>query len=106
MDRADKILENAAEIYRERNLVYGDNYRNVGKIMAVLFPAGLNLITEDDHNRFHLFFLEIVKITRYAQNFGKGGHEDSQLDLSVYAAMMVEVDRDAIARKNDLEKGE
>lgn len=94
-ERADSVLEQAAKTYRERHAVYGDNYRMVGKIMAVLFPGGVKLETEADHNRFHIFMLEVVKLTRYANNWARGGHEDSQLDLSVYAAMLVEIDREA-----------
>lgn len=89
-----EVLEKASETFRERHAVYGDNYRMVGAVMTALFPSGVKLETEDDHNRFHIFMLEIVKLTRYAQNWSVGGHEDSQLDLSVYAAMLVSIDRE------------
>jgi len=32
------ILDEMADTFRQRNAVYGDNYRMVGKMMAVLFP--------------------------------------------------------------------
>jgi hypothetical protein len=32
------------------------------------------------------------KATRYAQNFERGGHEDSLIDNSVYTQMLREVD--------------
>lgn len=97
-DRADAVLEKAADTYRERRAVYGENFRAVGRVMKALFPKGVNLETEDDHNRFHILMLEVVKLTRYAENWHRGGHEDSQLDLSVYAAMLVQIDRE-IARE-------
>lgn len=91
---AARVLEQAAKTYRQRHEVYGDNFRKVGAVMAALFPEGIALRTEDDHNRFHIFMLEVVKLTRYVENWSKGGHEDSQLDLSVYAAMLVQIDRE------------
>lgn len=95
---AGDVLKQATETYDERHKVYGDNYKVVGLVMAALFPDGVNLQTADDHNRFHIFFLEVVKMTRYVQNWDRGGHEDSQLDLSVYAAMLVEIDREINGR--------
>ena len=92
---AYKVLRQAADTYAKRNLVYGDNYKLVGNVMAALFPEGVTLRTPEDHNRFHIFMLEIVKMTRYTENWDKGGHEDSMLDLSVYAAILVEIDREA-----------
>lgn len=88
------VLERAAETFRERHAVYGDNYKLVGAVMTALFPNGIILKTAQDHNRFHILMLEIVKLTRYVQNWNEGGHEDSQLDLSVYAAMLVSIDRE------------
>lgn len=89
---ADERLARHADLYRQRHEVYGENFRVVGAILKALFPNGVKLETEDDHNRWHLFVLEIVKITRYANNWEKGGHEDSQDDLSVYAAMLAEIE--------------
>lgn len=98
-EKAGDILTQAAETYRDRHAVYGDNYKLVGEVMKALFPGGVMLKTPTDHNRFHILLLEVVKLTRYVQNWSRGGHDDSQLDLSVYAAMMVEIDR--AARKED-----
>lgn len=92
MKTADKILESAAETFRERNKVYGDNYKNVGQVMKGLFPDGVTLLTEEDHNRFHLLFLDVVKLTRYCNNWEKGGHQDSIHDSIVYGAMLESID--------------
>lgn len=92
--KANDYLREAAEIYEARNKVYGDNYKLVGKVMEGLFPDGVQLNSVDDYNRFHLLELAVVKLTRYCNNWDKGGHEDSLKDLSVYAMMILEVDND------------
>lgn len=82
----DQILENMAETFRKRNKVYGDNYMKVGAIMKILFPNGVTLQTPEDFNRWHLFELMIVKLTRFT-NTGML-NIDSIHDLAVYAAMV------------------
>ena len=86
MTTAADILAEMAETYRERNKVYGDNYKRVGAVMAAMFPNGVDLFTEDDYNVWHLFELMVVKLTRFA-NSGLT-HEDSIHDAAVYAAMV------------------
>lgn len=83
-DAAD-ILQGAADTFRERNAVYKDNADNVGKVMAALFPDGVQLKTANDHKMYHLFELIIVKLTRFANSGLK--HNDSIHDMAVYAAM-------------------
>jgi len=83
---AAKILEEMADTFRERNKVYGDNYKTVGEVMVALFPKGMELKTVDDYNVWHLFELMIVKITRFANSDLK--HKDSIHDAAVYAAMV------------------
>ncbi len=91
MKTAADFLANGAETFRERNAVYGDNYLNVGRAMTGFFPKGLELKTEDDFNRFHLFMLAVVKMTRYTNNWSVG-HADSIHDAMVYCAMVESVD--------------
>lgn len=93
-DKADEILDRAAETFRQRRAVYGENFRAVGRVMKALFPEGIPLKTVDDHNRFHILMLEVVKLTRYCENWSRGGHEDSQIDQSVYCAMLVQIDQE------------
>lgn len=94
---ADKLLEEAAKTFREKNKVYGDNYKRVGEMMAGMFPAGVTLKTAHDWNRMHILLLCIVKLTRYAVNWEKG-HKDSVHDLAVYAAMLESIDEDQFPR--------
>lgn len=86
MKTAADILAEMADTYRERNKVYGDNYKSVGAVMMALFPNGVKLETADQFNVWHLFELLVVKMTRFANS--QLTHEDSIHDLAVYAAMV------------------
>ncbi len=83
---AGSILVEMGETFRERNKVYGDNYKRVGEVMSVLFPDGVELKTVEDYNIWHLFELMIVKLTRFTNS--NLTHEDSIHDAAVYAAMV------------------
>ena len=85
---ASIFMQAGAKVYDERNKEYGDAFIIVGKVMNSIFPNGVNLESEEDFRRFHLFEWMIGKIVRYAQNFEKGGHEDSIKDAMVYASML------------------
>ena len=92
MDLFDKKEKTAADVlaemsntFRERNAVYGDNYKMVAKIVAILLPNGVppELVVTD---QFHLFELIIVKLTRFSVSHLS--HKDSIHDTAVYAAMI------------------
>ena len=89
--KPDEILIEAGKLFKARNGVYGDNYFNVGAALAALFPRGVHLLTEDDHLRFHIYMLILVKLSRYANNW-KEGHRDSIHDAIVYCAMLESID--------------
>lgn len=94
------ILEGMAATFRERNAVYGDNWKMVGELMDVMFPQGIGVTTHakslkataipgillSDYDVWHLFELMIVKLSRFA--ISGLTHEDSVHDLAVYAAMI------------------
>lgn len=82
---AADILVEMANTYRERNAVYGNNYKRVGKLMAVLFPDGVppEILHSD---QFHLFELILVKLSRFAISGLQ--HQDSIHDSGVYSAMI------------------
>lgn len=92
------MLRQSAQTYEERNQLYGDNYKRFGPVMALLFPKGIELMSDDDHNRFGVFVQIVSKLTRYAENFRVGGHDDSLLDMTVYATMLRELDMESKAR--------
>lgn len=82
---AADILEGMAKTFRERNAVYGDNYKMVAKLVAVLFPNGVppELVVTD---QWHLFELKLVKLSRFA--ISNLTHQDSIHDDGVYSAMI------------------
>lgn len=89
---AADILEDAAETFRARNAVYSDNFLRVGNMMVAMFPSGITLKTQQDWNRMHMLLMAIVKQSRYATNWDKGGHQDSIHDAIVYGAMLEMID--------------
>jgi hypothetical protein len=89
------MLEELADLYRERNKMYGDNYKTHGDVMMALFPDGLKLKTASDFNRYSCFKEIMTRAGRYAFNFHNGGHEDSAKDGSVYWQMLRELDHDS-----------
>lgn len=93
MKRASDVLREGADLYEQRNAVYGDNYLQFGHIMAAMFPNGLTVKTADDWNRLGVLVQCMAKGSRYANNFSTGGHADSSLDASVYWAMLSEIDQ-------------
>lgn len=85
--RPDKILEEAAALFRQRNALYGDTHEQVGRVLHALgFATG-----ERDANRLFLITQIANKLTRYAALAGRGGHKDSARDMIVYAAMLEEI---------------
>lgn len=89
-----QLLGRLKQLYSERNAVYKDNYKMVGRIMAAMFPEGVTLKTVEDFNRWHIFELAIVKLSRYAVQYQTGGHADSIEDKIVYLAMLAGIDRE------------
>lgn len=79
------ILQEMALTFRERNAVYGDNYKMVAKLVKVLFPDGVppELVVTD---QWHLFELKLVKLSRFA--ISNLTHVDSVHDDAVYSAMI------------------
>jgi hypothetical protein len=90
--RPNISLKQLAELYEQRNKLYGDTYKNHGEVVQKLFPLGITLKTVSDHNRFGVLTMIVSKLCRYASNFERGGHSDSLDDLSVYAQMLNELD--------------
>ena len=87
-----ELLNEAAELYRTKNTLYGDSYRITGELLEALFPGGMKLNTRKDFNRFSIFTLILGKIARYSNHWYNPDVEDTMLDLSVYATMLRELD--------------
>lgn len=88
-----KNLENMGEIFEERQKMYGDNYLILGNVLHFLFPKGISINGPKQFSRFAMFFQVLLKVTRYASMYNKGGHPDSLDDMAVYAAILKEVDK-------------
>lgn len=84
------ILEKAAATYRQRNKLYGDNYKHFGEVMKGLFPNGLTINSVGDWNRLGIIVMVVSKLGRYTNIFSKG-HKDSAHDAAVYSAMLEEL---------------
>jgi|SRR6185436_19050198 len=94
MNAIDNI-EQMLSTYRERNAIYGDNYKVAGVIFKQLFKDGLEIKTIEDYNRFAILMQIINKIIRYSFNW-QTGHCDSLHDLAVYSAILMELDQEYI----------
>lgn len=104
--RVHDLLQDSATLYGERNEVYKDNVDSVGRVMMALFPKGAPALkTKHDYKRWHIFELIIVKLTRYANNYEKGGHQDSISDLRPYAAILEALDENTEPDLDQLRNG-
>lgn len=77
-------LRAMADTLESRAADYGYNAGMVAQMMAVMFPNGVTLTTPEDFEFWHLFELQIVKLTRFVNSGMK--HKDSLHDGAIYAA--------------------
>lgn len=93
MKRVQEMLAEAAQIYEDRNAMYGNNYITFGGSMyCLLGMSPIELQSDFDHSRFAILVQIVSKLTRYISMFNVGGHSDSLLDLAVYSQMLRELD--------------
>jgi len=84
-------MEDAVELFKDRQTQYGSAYKRGGEILHSYFPDGVTLKTVGDFERFNVFVMCMLKLNRYASNIPRGGHLDSAQDLIVYASMLAEM---------------
>lgn len=91
MPTVPELLEKMAATYRERNAIYGDNYKNFGYVMDAMFPGGYEITPGDVDawNRFGIFVMIVAKVTRLAES--NLMHQDSAHDNGTYSAMLEEL---------------
>jgi hypothetical protein len=94
VETVPEMLNGLADIYKQRNELYGDNYKEFGNWASKLFPLGLTIETAEDWNRFGVLIQIMSKLSRYAQKFPDDNHEDSLDDMAVYAMMLQELDKE------------
>jgi hypothetical protein len=100
--RADLILDEMANTFRERNVMYGDNWEKVANVLSALFPQGITLTTPEDFARFHFLDWTVGKFTRFV-NTGMT-HAESVHDGAVYMAMLEALLKLQEQEKNDVSK--
>lgn len=83
-----------AKLYGDRYAVYGDNYHRFGPIFSLLMETQkLECLSTHDMARLGVLVQLVSKLTRYCENFNRGGHDDSLDDMAVYSMMLKELDR-------------
>ena len=86
-------FKSLSDLFVERNASYGDVYKKYGNTIHSIVGE-IELKTPKDHGRMCMLMMCILKISRYANNFSKGGHNDSLDDLAVYAMLLKDIDND------------
>lgn len=79
------IFDGMKQTFIERNGTYRDNYKDVCKILPILFPNGVDAKMLANP-AFHLLVIKIVKLSRFCQT--NLTHLDSIHDDAVYSAMI------------------
>ena len=93
-----RVVENllaAADTYRDRGKLYGDNYKRIGKISMDLFPEGVPAHWSKEALTRHANLMQVVwKLTRYTEHMrthNGEGCSDSAHDMGVYSFMLEEL---------------
>jgi len=79
-------VEDALNTFRDRQETYGSNDIVHAQVMKVLFPNGVQCVTEQDHRMFLMVTHAVGKLTRFTSSGMK--HRDSAHDLINYAGFM------------------
>jgi preprotein translocase subunit SecA len=92
---AGALLGDLSNLYAQRNELYKDNYKNIGKIMELLFNGEVTLSSVGDYNRFGVIIQIISKLMRYTYNFNESDiSPDYMDDLAVYSMILQELDNE------------
>jgi hypothetical protein len=87
--KAAAVLREAADVIEQRNAIYGDN-----SVLHARLAALLSDMPADAIQRNSMFNMMLIKLTRYSNAMPDGGHDDSLLDLIVYSAALLVIDRE------------
>lgn len=92
IDSPDVRLKQLAELFEQRNKLYGSTYKKHGPIVMAIFGGSIPEIRADiDSSRMAIINVVASKLSRYAENW-QTGHVDSLNDISVYCQMLRELD--------------
>lgn len=84
-----ELLQQAAKLYAQKNRERGAVYRHFGAVMSGLYPQGKEFKTEEEWTRAGIILNIVTCLSRYCWN--PAGDVDSARDLTVYAAMLLEL---------------
>jgi hypothetical protein len=92
----DMLIEDA-KTYKMKKKDYGDSYCNFGRLMLLLFPNGIELVTEKDFNKFGIFMQIANKFMRYSNLCSTGSVNfesivDTLKDMGIYSFMGIKVE--------------
>jgi len=90
--KPDQALHELATLYKLKNSLYGDSYKQAGNLLSSLFPTGIDLRSPEEYNRFCILVHIVTKLSRYCNNFDNANEPDHMKDISVYASMLLELD--------------
>lgn len=105
-DSLEYQLERGISLLQERRAKNGDKYQEVykqfGKVLLSLFPAGIHIEPNDIDKAIKLGVIvqKVTKLTRYCASLDEGGHLDSALDDMNYSAMLASVTKTVVNKRN------
>lgn len=85
-------LDTVKEIFKKRNAIYGDSYKDFGHVMEALFPNGIHIEGAAEFQRFIGVCNVVGKLVRFTKRYANGhNHQDSLDDMIAYTAMLSEL---------------
>jgi len=79
-------LRGDAAMFEQRNAIWKSNHAQVGAIMSILYPEGIDLTTPEAHQKYHILSQVVGKLSRFAVS--GNASRDSLKDMRVYAAIL------------------
>lgn len=88
-----ELLNEKAELFKEKGKIYGHTYKDFGKFLNLFFPDGLKIKGTYELNKLGLFNMLMHKIIRISKMLFISDEcvIDSIKDLQVYSAMLEEI---------------
>ena len=91
-----ELMRLGAETYEKKAAIYGDSYRQIGKVLHAMYPEPPSLDSEEAWVRLGLQVHIITKLVRDGNAFVlEKTLIDNPRDLTVYASMLEEIERES-----------
>jgi hypothetical protein len=94
MRQLELEYQEAMELCQKKNKDYGNAKEVAGKLMKMMFPKGIKLVTASQFNEFNMFVMIMSKVIRFANLSQSNGDpnfesiEDTLKDLGNYAFIL------------------